>query len=68
MINLNLIKHLTPGDFATVRRQANLLNENLSVDVWLERLHLESKAKLIGLERNGIGFLGGGEVSSKSRE
>jgi SpoVK/Ycf46/Vps4 family AAA+-type ATPase len=67
LIDLNMIKHLTPGDFATVRRQANLLDENLSVDVWLERLNIESKSKLIGLERNGIGFLGG-EVSSKSRE
>ena len=67
VMELALIKHLTPGDFATVRRQANLLDESLSVKVWLERLALESKAKMVGLERNGMGFMGGGEVSSKSR-
>ena len=62
------ISHLTPGDFATVRRQANLLGEDLEVEIWLERLQLESKAKLLGLERNGMGFIGGGEVAERSHE
>lgn len=67
-MELALIKHLTPGDFATVRRQANLLDEELSMDTWLDRLDIESKSKLAGLERNGMGFIGGGEVSNKSKE
>ena len=57
IMDLSLIKHLTPGDFATVRRQAILLGENLDVSTWLDRLEIESKAKLVGLERNGMGFI-----------
>jgi DNA polymerase III delta prime subunit len=64
-IELATIKHLTPGDFATVRRQANLLDEQLDVETWLDRLDMESKAKLIGLERNGMGFVTGNEVAKK---
>jgi hypothetical protein len=66
---LNGIPHLTPGDFAVVRRQANLLcEEELSVDTWLERLAMESKAKLAGLERNGMGFIGGGEIAERRND
>lgn len=54
-INCQLIRYLTPGDFATVKRQANLLGEKLSVAEWLKRLELESKAKLVGIERNAYG-------------
>lgn len=57
MMELALIKHLTPGDFATVRRQAILLDETLSIDTWLDRLDIESKSKMLGLERNGMGFI-----------
>ena len=66
VMELAMIKHLTPGDFATVRRQANILGEELDVETWLDRLDLESKAKLIGLERNGMGFLGN-EVQQKAK-
>lgn len=67
VMELAMIKHLTPGDFATVRRQANLLGEDLDVETWLDRLDLESKAKLIGLERNGMGFLQGNDVQQKAK-
>ena len=54
-LNCQLIRYLTPGDFATVKRQANLLGEKLSVAEWLKRLEIESKAKLVGIERNAYG-------------
>lgn len=52
VMELALIRYLTPGDFATVRRQANLLDEVLSPEDWLRRLQIESKAKLVGVQRN----------------
>jgi SpoVK/Ycf46/Vps4 family AAA+-type ATPase len=67
-MELGMIKHLTPGDFATVRRQSNLLGEDLDVWTWLDRLEMESKAKLVGLEKNGMGFISGGEVSERAKE
>jgi len=68
VMELALIKHLTPGDFATVRRQSNLLDEELDVETWLDRLDLESKAKMLGLERQGMGFIPpGGDVQKRSK-
>lgn len=52
LMGINTIKFLTPGDFATVKRQCNLLDEVLTPDQWIERLNVESKAKLAGLSRN----------------
>lgn len=49
---LSMIRYLTPGDFATVRRQANLLGEELTLEDWLKQLQLESEAKLQGIQRN----------------
>lgn len=49
---LSMIRYLTPGDFATVRRQANLLGETLTLEDWLKQLQLESEAKLQGIQRN----------------
>jgi DNA replication protein DnaC len=54
-IDCQMIRYLTPGDFATVKRQANLLGEKLSVAEWLRRLEMESRAKLVGIERNSYG-------------
>lgn len=54
-IDLQLIQYLTPGDFAVVKRQADLLGEELGVTEWLQRLSVESKAKLVGIERNAYG-------------
>jgi hypothetical protein len=48
------IKYLTPGDFATVKRQANMLDETLSPDDWLEQLLEESKAKMNGIQSMGL--------------
>jgi adenylate kinase family enzyme len=50
---LMMIQHLTPGDFATVKRQANLLDLTLDVDTWLLQLAEEAKAKLAGLITQG---------------
>lgn len=36
---------LTPGDFATVKRQCLLLGEDLSPEAWLSQLELEVEAK-----------------------
>jgi hypothetical protein len=52
------IADLTPGDFATVKRQANMLGEQLSPDAWLEQLAAEAKAKMFGLRRQKLGFEG----------
>lgn len=50
------ISNLAPGDFATVKRQAVMLDENLAPRDWLEQLEIEAKAKMAGLARNKIGF------------
>ena len=42
---LNQMNNLTPGDFATVRRQSTLLGETLTADESLNRLKQEAKAK-----------------------
>jgi hypothetical protein len=43
---LALMKDLTAGDFATVKRQCLLLGEELSPSEWLEQLEVEVKAKV----------------------
>jgi DNA replication protein DnaC len=50
------IANLTPGDFATVKRQMILLDGTLTPDQWIEQLAIEAKTKLAGLSRNKIGF------------
>jgi adenylate kinase family enzyme len=47
------IKHLTPGDFATVKRQNLILDETPSLAQWMDMLRIESAAKLQGLIRHG---------------
>lgn len=59
---------LTPGDFATVKRQANLLGEDLTVDEWIDRLKVEAKAKVAGLTRNSFGFMDKGDGRPKVPE
>ena len=49
---LMMIRHLTPGDFATVKRQINLFDQQLTADEWIVQLNEEAKAKLAGLQRN----------------
>jgi len=53
---LEKIKYLAPGDFATVKRQANILDKKLTPDEWLQQLEDEATDKLAGIERNKIGF------------
>ena len=42
---LIFIQELTPGDFATVKRQCNLLETTLTPDEWLDQLSAEADAK-----------------------
>lgn len=53
---LDSLRNLTPGDFATIRRQSALLGATLDADGWLERLRQESIAKRDKGNRS-IGFL-----------
>jgi hypothetical protein len=54
---MTLIKHLTPGDFATVKRQSEMLEEKFPIEVWLNRLNIEAEAKLQGiLTHSGYGI------------
>jgi hypothetical protein len=50
------IKDLAPGDFATVKRQANMLGVPLTPEEWIEQLQVEAKAKMNGLRRQQLGF------------
>ena len=51
-LELLRIAHLTPGDFATVKRQASLFDAVLTPEDWLKQLEEEAKAKNAGLRRN----------------
>lgn len=53
---LDAIDDLAPGDFATVKRQAQILGEDLSPEAWIEQLAAEAKAKMLGLRRQQLGF------------
>ena len=53
---LDAIDDLAPGDFATVKRQAQVLGEELSPEAWIEQLAAEAKAKMLGLRRQQLGF------------
>lgn len=53
---LAAIPDLAPGDFATVKRQAIMLDEQLDPDAWIEQLAAEAKAKMFGLRRQRPGF------------
>jgi transitional endoplasmic reticulum ATPase len=54
--SLNQLSNLTPGDFATIRRQAKLLNILLTADELLKRLQQECKTKSSSSHRQ-IGFI-----------
>jgi SpoVK/Ycf46/Vps4 family AAA+-type ATPase len=53
---LNQLNNLTPGDFATIRRQAALLNVTLTTEELLKRLQQECKSKANSGSRQ-IGFI-----------
>jgi len=48
---LLFMRHLTPGDFATVKRQCLVLDTRLSPEEWLEQLEIECQIKS-GTPRN----------------
>jgi len=50
------VSDLAPGDFATVKRQANMLGEQLDPEAWIEQLAVEAKAKMAGLRHHRVGF------------
>lgn len=66
--DLMSMRYLTPGDFAVVKRQANLFGEDLTPEAWLAQLREESNAKLIGLARNNMLLEGDREVTNKSKQ
>ena len=39
------MKYLTPGDFATVKRQCLVLDTSLTAEEWLEQLEIECHIK-----------------------
>ena len=53
---LNKLQMLTPGDFASVKRQITLLDETLSPDEFLEQLEQEHKVKPDIKWARSIGF------------
>jgi SpoVK/Ycf46/Vps4 family AAA+-type ATPase len=44
-LKLTLMKFLTPGDFATVKRQCTALDTRLSPSEWLDQLQIECDIK-----------------------
>jgi SpoVK/Ycf46/Vps4 family AAA+-type ATPase len=44
-LKLTLMKFLTPGDFATVKRQCIALDTQLSPEEWLDQLQIECDIK-----------------------
>lgn len=53
---LALMQDLTPGDFATVKRQCVLLGEDLSPEDWLAQLEVEVRAKARPAPAQGAGI------------
>lgn len=53
-MDLLSLQYLTPGDFATVQRQAKIFDEELTPETWIQQLRIESKAKLAGLIRQNL--------------
>lgn len=53
---LSGIDMLTPGDFATVKRQCLLLDEDLTYEEWLDQLTLEAAMKKAATAERKVGF------------
>lgn len=45
-LDLNTIRGLAPGDFATIQRQLRLMQESLGPDQWIAQLRAEARAKM----------------------
>jgi ATPase family associated with various cellular activities (AAA) len=50
---LLFMKYLTPGDFATVKRQCRVLDTTLTPEEWLQQLEIECQIKSTGLDCAG---------------
>ena len=55
------LDQLTPGDFAAVQRQVELLGDVFEPDGFLAQLESEHRAKPAVRQRRGMGFFGGGQ-------
>ena len=54
---LRALDQLTMGDFATIRRQCDILQERLAPEAWLEQLEAEHRLKPEVREQRPLGFL-----------
>jgi len=54
---LDKIEHITPGDFATIKRSNRLFQEKITADKLLQRLRDEVAYKSINQQSQGIGFI-----------
>jgi len=52
---LLFMRYLTPGDFATVKRQSLVLDTSLTPEEWLDQLEIECKVKSAA-QRSGVGY------------
>lgn len=50
-IDLDMMPNLTPGDFATIKRQTNILGKTLSPEKWIEQLKFEVDNKMKALNK-----------------
>lgn len=53
---LNALERLTPGDFATVKGQCLILDEQLTTDEWLDELNREVEMKKKATTKQKMGF------------
>lgn len=49
-IDIDMLTHLTPGDFAVVKRQEGILGKKLDVSEWLRQLKFERDTKMKALK------------------
>ena len=54
---LGLLDQLCPGDFAAVKRQADILGEPMAAAEFLEQLEAEHRIKPEVRENRGMGFM-----------
>lgn len=57
--SLAMLRYLTPGDFAAVKRQLIITDRKISPKAWLSRLEVEIKSKMASLGRSGYAIEGG---------
>jgi hypothetical protein len=50
-VRLRALDQLAPGDFATIRRQEQLIDERFTVDGWITELEREHALRMHGTTR-----------------